>query len=554
MSGWGLWRDLLQPARRAIVWASLGGIVTVAAGVGLMATSAYLISRAALRPTTILLLLAPIAGVRFFALLRASSRYGERLMTHDATFQSLARLKVRIFDRLVAAPPQALLGAGRGDWLRRASADVDRLQRLYADGLAPLVVLVTMAGALGLWLAHWGWPIALAGAGLLLMVGALVPLVTWRLQHSAQDSVVLGEAKLATELVDSIQGLADRLSTDAPARIMDPILATSEGTLRRQRRLDRIQALGEALMTGGASAAGFLVLWVAIPWVRAAHLPGLLLAMVVLAVVAAFESIRPMSAAFASLGESRIAGERILQPASASIRKEVTGYRSLRHSGLVVEHLSLSYEPQLPRVLDDVSFTLPPGQRGLVMGPSGGGKSSLLAVLARLLPYQDGTVWLGGIRLEDVDERALRAHMGLLLQRPHLFNASVRDNLRLARPNAKEVDLLAALTAVGLEPWLATLPDGLNTSVGELGQQLSGGERRRLALAQILVGDTPIWLLDEPLAGLDEATALDIAQHLNSWASGRTVLVVTHDLLPGWTFDARWSLLDGRLAPRGRTG
>lgn len=550
MSGWALWRDLLRPARRAVVWASVGGVFTVAAGVGLMATSAYLISRAALLPSTILLLLAPIAGVRFFALLRAVSRYGERVMTHDATFQSLARLKVRIFDRLAAAPPLALLGAGRGDWLRRASADVDRLQRLYADGVGPLVVLATMAVGLVLWLARWGWAVAAAGSGLLLAVGVLVPLAAWRLQRPAQGSVVLGEANLATQLVDSIQGLEDRLSTDAPTRITDPLLAASLATLRRQRQLDRIQALGEAIMIGGASTVGLLVLWVAIPAVRTARLPGVLLAMVVLAVVAAFESIRPMAAAFASLGESRTAGERVLQP-TAAVSTSGGGQRP-RHCGITVEQVSLRYDPRLPPILDQVSLELPTGSRGLVVGPSGGGKSSLLAVMARLVPCQEGLVRLGGVVLDDIDEEALRDHVGLLLQRPHLFNASVRDNLRLARREATDGELEDALRAVGLQTWLATLPRGLDTRIGEMGRRLSGGERRRLALAQILVGDRPVCLLDEPLAGVDEDTALAVARRLDSWARGRTVLVVTHDPLPGWRFDAHWTLLDGRLEPSAR--
>jgi ATP-binding cassette subfamily C protein CydC len=492
-----------------------------------------------------LVLLAAIAAVRFFAIFRAASRYAERLMTHDATFRSLAHLKVRIFDRLAASPPIALLGAGRGDWLRRASADVDRLQRVYADGLAPVLILGVLTLALILWLSAWGWALAAVGGGLLVLAGALLPTLVWRLQRSRKGALVQGEARLATALVDTVQGLADRLATDRPARIGDGLAQLSEVTLARERQLDRIQAVGDALLTGAGVGAAFFVLAAAVPAVRAGRLPGVLVATVVLGVMAAFEAIRPMPAAAAALGETEAAAERLslAEPLPAAAAPS----RLPADTGYVGDHLWLRYHPDSPWVLEDVSFRLPVGTQALLMGPSGEGKSSLLAMLARLISWQDGSLAFGGVPLNAVDDGALRAHVGLLLQRPHLFNASLRDNLRLARRDASDAELRSALHVVGLDEWAASLPAGLDTSVGELGQRLSGGERRRLALAQLVVQDAAVWLLDEPLAGLDNATADDVARRLRRLADGRTVLIASHDPLPGWTFDVVWRLADGRL-------
>lgn len=542
--------ELLRPAGRALAWASLGGTVTVAAGVGLMATSAYLISRAALHPPTMLLLLAPIAGVRFFSALRAVARYGERVMTHDATFRVLARLKVRIFARMAKAPPLELIGAASGDWLRRVSADVDRLERLYADGVGPVVVLVAVAASLAAWLATLVPVLGALAAGLLLVTGGLVPFVAWRLQSRGGTTLVAAEARLAARLVDTVRGLADLLASGRGDRIRAELVGAADAVALRQRQIDRVGAAAIGLMTLGAQAAGWIMLGAAAAAVRQGRLGGVVLAAVVLAVVAAFESVRPLATAFPTLGESVAAGRRVLTVPAGAARPAGAGRRP-RGGGVRVEDLWVRYGPDRPWVLADVGFEVPAGAHVAVFGPSGGGKSSLVGALAGLIPYERGRIDIGGVELREADESALRAHLAVLLQRPYLFLATLRDNVRIARRDADDQEIWAALETVGLGAWATALPQGLDTVVGEQGRNLSGGERRRVALARVVLAGAPVWLLDEPFAGLDRKTAAEVAGRLAEEAAGRTVLVVTHDPVPGWRFDAVWRVDAGRLDTAG---
>jgi ATP-binding cassette subfamily C protein CydC len=540
--------DLLRPAGRAVAWASAGGTVTVAAGIGLMATSAYLISRAALHPSTLLLLLAPIAGVRFFSALRAVARYGERVMTHDATFRVLAHLKVRIFARMAEAPPPELIGTASGDWLRRVSADIDRLERLYADGIGPVVVLVAVSALLAAWLATLLPVLAAWAAGLLLFTGGLVPWLAWRLARRGETTLVAAEARLAARLVDTMRGLADLLASGQAPRIQTQLADAADQVAGRQRQLDRVGAVASGVMTLGAQLAGWVMLGQAADAVRAGRLGGVVVAAVVLAVVAAFESVRPLAAAFPTLGESVAAGRRVLAVRGGT-QRPAAGRLGPADGTVRVEELWVRYGPEQPWVLADVGFSVPAGAHVAVFGPSGGGKSSLVGVLAGLVAYQRGRVYVGGVELRVVDDKALRSALAVLLQRPYLFSATLRDNLRIARRDATDAEMWAALEAVGLRAWAEGLPERLDTPVGDLGQNLSGGERRRVALARILLAEAPIWLLDEPLAGLDGPTALAVADRLAQAAAGRTVLVVTHDPVPGWRFDTVWRMDAGRLEP-----
>jgi len=538
------WRELLAPARRAIVWASLGGFFTVAAGLGLMGTSAYLISRAALRPPTLLLLLAPIAGVRFFAVLRAGGRYGDRVMTHDASFRSLSRLKVAVFTRLSHQPPFQLLELGRGDWLRRMSADVDRLGRLYTDGVGPFIGLGLVAGAAGWWLVAWDPAVGWVSVAMLLLVGAVVPLTLSRTSGRKADTLVAAESRLATAVVDAVEGLGDLLSSDRVDAVLERMVSQNRTTLDRQRRLDRREAILQALVVFGGEATGWLVLAVGVSAVVAGRVPGFLVATLVLVAMAAFEAVRPLAGSAPVLGEMMAAGHRVLPPETA---RPVVPVERPKDVHWEVEQVGVRYQPDGPWIIRGATLSLGTGQHGLIMGPSGSGKSTLAAAMARLVPYQAGALTLGGVPLPSVDEGWLRSHVAVLLQRPYLFQATVRANLRLGERGASDEQLWDALAAVDLADWVRRLPRQLDTPVGELGRMLSGGERRRLALAQLLLADAAGWILDEPLADLDPATAARVAQALHERARQRTVLVLTHDPLPFWTFARRWRMENGIL-------
>ncbi|MCL6596303.1 MAG: thiol reductant ABC exporter subunit CydC [Firmicutes bacterium] len=537
---------LLLGERRPIALAALLAAAAAAAAMGLAGASAYLAVRAAGRPPSALALLAPIAAVRGLALLRAGARYGERLAAHHAALRLVGRVRARALSRLLRAPPAQAVGRASGEWLRRVAADADRVGGVYADAVAPLLAALFAAGSAAFALPRCGGLAALA-AGVGLAASALgAPALAALLGRAAGARLVAARGRLSAELVTDLAGMADLAGVDADGAARRRLGRLAAEVDAHRRAVDLAAAVAASL---AALAAGVTAAFAAVACARAAArgaLPADLAVPAVFVVVAALETARAPSGSLAALGEVAAAARRLLpdpgSPAPAPPRRLPSGFP------VRVRDLGMRYVPHGPWALDGVSCDLPEGAHVLLIGPSGGGKSSLVHVLARLLPYQRGSVHLGGAPLEAVPERELRRRLAVCEQRPYLLRASVADNLRLARADAGANTLWRALEAVDLAERVAALPGGLAARLDGAGTVLSGGERRRLALARLIVADAPVWILDEPLAGLDEATAAAVAARLRELAGGRSVLWIAHDPVPVWAFDAVWRLADGRLA------
>jgi len=200
-------------------------------------------------------------------------------------------------------------------------------------------------------------------------------------------------------------------------------------------------------------------------------------------------------------------------------------------------------------VLRGADLDLPAGCRVAVTGPSGAGKTTLAMVLLRFLDPAAGTVTLGGADITTLDADQVRSVIGLCAQDAHIFDSTLRENLRLARPGAGDGELAGALRRARLDDWVASLPGGLDTEVGEHGARLSGGQRQRLALARVLLAGFPVVILDEPAEHLDEPTAEALTADLLAATAGRTVLLITHRPVVNTDVDQVLRLTDGRLEP-----
>lgn len=534
---------LFRPVARPLLTAVLLGFLAVAAALGLQGTGAYLLSRAALHPASILLLFVPIVGVRFFSLLRATSRYGERLVAHDVTLRLLAEVKVRAFQALASQPRPAVVRRGSGAWLRRLSADVDRLQNVYVDAVGPLLVLLLVLALILFLFARFG--AAVAGTALvgLMTAGVVVPVVGLGLQRRAQVAEARLEEGVAVALVESVEGMEDLALTPLGGRVREELLTRNEALAAGRRTLERIAALLSALTLFLAGATGLAECFVLAPLVADGRLAGVDVAAVVLSTVAAFEALAPLTRAFATLAEDIAVASRLLVPA----RPITAASAQPRGFELEVTELSFRYDVNAPWVLSDCSFTLPEGTHVLLTGSSGSGKTTLLLLLSRLLRHETGTIRVGGEDIGRLAEETLRRLVVLIEQRPHVFATTLRQNLLLAKPEADEAELREAIRSAGLAPLVASLPAGLDTRLGEDGYRLSGGERRRLALARAFLSPAPILLLDEPWTGLDPVTARRVAARLREFARGRTMIVVQHEPLLGDSPDLVWRLEDGRL-------
>ncbi|CAB1128453.1 Transport ATP-binding protein CydC [Candidatus Hydrogenisulfobacillus filiaventi] len=528
------------------------GYFTVATNIGLLFTSAYLISKAAQRPSTILLLWVPIVGVRFFSTAHGVGRYVERYLSHELTFRVLTDLRVWFYRQARAMGVGLRLNLHSGELLSRAMADVDTLQNLYLRLLAPpLIFFLTLVTVIGILVPH-GWGLALTLTVFLLAAGLAVPL--WaevRSREAGRDWLPL-RARLSALIVDTVGGLGD-LTAYGQARAQ---LARLEALNREQGRLrargQSTRALSAGLLTLLSLGAAWALLTEGIPLVEAGRLPGVLLASVTLLGLASFEAVQPLPLAFQYLSQSREAGRRLQELTAGAPPEPADGVR-VRWEGvpaLEVRGLGLRYE-EARWALEGVDLDLRPGRRVAVVGPTGSGKSSLLSVVAGLWPYQRGEVRLGGHELRRLDPGSLHAALAVAEQRPHLFNTTLRENLLLADPDADTAALERAARVAVLDEVVARLPEGYDTPIGEQGARLSGGEARRLAVARAVLKGAPVVLLDEPTEGLDATNAGRLMQRLLEWLGPRSLLLVTHLLTGLEAMDEIVVLDQGRVVERG---
>ncbi|WP_432968995.1 thiol reductant ABC exporter subunit CydC [Dactylosporangium sp. CA-233914] len=519
---------LLRPAAGRLTVAVLAGVAAAASAVGLMATSAWLISRAAMHPPVLHLMVAVVA-VRAFGIGRGVLRYVERVTGHDGALRVLGELRVRAYRRLERLAPAGLAGFRRGDLAARLVDDVESIVDLVVrvalpiavaavTGLASVLLICSMLPAAGL---------ALAAGVLVAAVG--VPLLQSALVRRADARLAPLRGALTAGTVDLVQALPDLLAQGATADALAAIDRTDRELLTATRRSSAatgVSAAVTALCTGLAVLAGLAAGAVA---VRAGTLPGELLAVVVLTPLAVFEIVGAVPAAAQTLASSRAALSRLAEVAATRDPAPDPDSPAGLPAGLDVrvEGVSAGWVPGRP-VIRDVSFTLEPGARVALVGPSGAGKSTVAALLVRWLDPVAGRITLGGTDLRRLPGDEVRRVIGYLGDNAYLFDSTIEANLRVGRPDATDAQLAAVLERARLAEWVSGLPDGLRTRVGEHGVAVSGGQRRRIALARALLADFPVLVLDEPTEHLDEGTAVELLHDLMDATRGRTVLLITH--------------------------
>ncbi|WP_439948446.1 thiol reductant ABC exporter subunit CydD [Streptomyces sp. BBFR109] len=546
-------RAMSGPRRGRLALALLLGSLALGSAVGLMATSGWLISRASQHPPVLYLMVA-VTATRTFGIGRAVFRYAERLVSHDAVLRMLADTRVAVYRRLERLSPAGLRRVRRGDLLTRLVADVDALQDYWLRWLLPagsaLVVSATSV-------AFTAWLLPEAGAVLaagLLAAGVGVPLVTGAVSRRAEHRLAPARGALATRITDLLTGTAELTVAGAlPDRAARARRADAALT-RIASRAATATALGDGLT---ALVSGLTVTAAALVGAQAVadgRLSVVVLAVVVLTPLAAFEAVLGMPLAVQYRQRVRRSAERVheILDAPEPVREPDRPRQvPARPFPLVVKGLTARYAGQDRDALAGVDLTLEEGRRVAVVGASGSGKTTLAQVLLRFLDPEAGAYTLGGVDARSLDGDDVRRLVGLCAQDAHLFDSSVRENLLLARKDATEPELRDALARARLLDWTDSLPDGLDTLVGEHGARLSGGQRQRLALARALLADFPVLLLDEPAEHLDLPTADALTADLLAATEGRTTLLVTHRLAGLEAVDEVIVLDGGRVVQRG---
>lgn len=521
-------------------WAWLLGLgillqlIALASSIGLLALSGWFLSASAVAGLSVATAqsfnyLLPSAGVRFFALARTTARYGERLVTHDATFRLLSKLRENVYRRLEPLSPAALQRIGESELMTRLTADVDALDTLYLRVMTPSIVALSGVVLCGVVIGIFAPAIGVFAALMLLIAGTLGPWLAWRAGRGPSGEWQTLNARLRTRLLERLNGLSEMLLYGRWQAEVESLLEGQKARDATEYRLARqwgnAQLLTQTLM--GLALTG--VLGLAALWVTRLNMDATLVALMGLAVMGAFEAVAMLPQAWQHLGRIERAAARL-----DDIERRVPEVHFPNKSAgrptdwrLSIEGLTVRFDDgQSP--LEGLDLIVEPREHLALLGPSGGGKTTLFNALVRFLEPVEGRITLGGVALDTLSESDLRKHFTVAAQQTHLFTASFRDNLTMGRGDIEDETIKALLSELWLDEWLASQPAGLDSFPDEGGSSLSGGQLRRFSTARALLQQAPIVLLDEPTEGLDEATERQVLGCIKNRCRDRSLIVITH--------------------------
>ncbi|WBO69693.1 thiol reductant ABC exporter subunit CydC [Streptomyces camelliae] len=544
----------LVPYWRRLLPAALAAAGSELAAAALMATASWLITRAAQQPLIASVSLA-IVAVRALALGRGALRYVDRLLGHDGVLRAVAGFRTRVYEALVPLAPAGTPAFRSGDLLTRLVDDVDAAQDLLLRVLLPVVAACAVCVA-----ATTTAALLLPQAGLLLgpllaVAALLVPAAVLAVAHRAGREQAAVRAELAAHVVDLTQGAADLAAYGARDRAAERARRAAARIARLERHRALTTSLASAVLLLLQGTALVAVTWTALHAHADGRLPSVHLTVLAVLALVSFEALEPLPAAAFRLADVRARAARLADlfdtPPPVTEPAAPAALTADGPLGVQITNLTVRHTADAPPALDGVSLHLSAGRRTVLLGASGSGKSTLIAALMRFVDYESGSIRLAGHELRDCAGSDVRRVITGMTQDAHVFHATIRANLLLARPGATDAELRDAARRARILDWIESLPKGFDTFIGQDGTEVSGGQRSRLLLARALLADPPVLVLDEPTEGLDPDTASAVLADILDATRGRTTLLVTHEREGLTAADQVVRLDGGRILARG---
>ncbi|MFT9850140.1 thiol reductant ABC exporter subunit CydC [Aneurinibacillus sp. REN35] len=549
-------RTYMLPYVKRYKWlllAAIGlGILTVLTGSMLTFTSGYLITRASEMPLTILLLYIPIVAVRTFGISRAVTRYIERLTGHNAVLRIVADMRVKLYELL---EPQALFIRSRfqtGDLLGTLADDIEHLQDAYIRTIFPTVVALFLFVYSVTVLALFDWLFAVWIGLCLCIIIFVYPLVSLYVLKKHQIAWKAKRSVLYQTLTDAIFGLSDWMISGRKNRFIEQFMSGSKDS---QQTEQHIASWHQSRTLQLHLFSGAILLMVGV-WAGMAAQNGDIMptyiAAFTLVTLPILEGMLPISQAIEKIPsymESLQRIEQIRQFAPEDSMEPQT-IPPLQRPDIAIKDISFRYENQEEEALSRISLSIPHGKKIAILGKSGAGKSTLMQLLQGLMSPTSGEITIGGYHPCHFGERIYDV-ISVLNQKPYLFATTVENNIRLGKKDADMDEIQRVIAKVKLDEYIQSLPNGMDTQMEETGQRFSGGERQRVALARILLKDSPIVILDEPTVGLDPQTETHLLDTVFSALDGKTVLFITHHLIGMEKMDHIIFLDQGNIAMSG---
>ncbi|GAB6093853.1 thiol reductant ABC exporter subunit CydC [Desulfatiferula olefinivorans] len=472
----------------------------------------------------------PAAGIRALAVVRTVGRYAERLFSHEATFRLLTSLRVFFFTRLEPLAPAGLSDLHSGDVFSRIKSDIDSLDEFYLRMILPILSALTVLTVLFVFVCTYSPFMALYLALVWAAAGMALPLSILRLGLSSGKKKVASLAAMRILTVDLIRGLEELIVFGRSRDLCSDLDRENRHQTALLSRLSRLEAFSEGGLVLLTGLALWGVLMIAIPLVEHGTLSAEELPMLTVLALLSFEGIQPLPSAFKAWGNIRASAERLFSiiDQRPAIRDPEQHLPDPTEWGIEFNHVHFTYPGRQRPVHADFNLAVKSGEKLGLIGPTGSGKTSLIGLLLRFYECGQGDILLGGQPITGYASERLRSFIGVIAQDTYLFNASIRENLSLADPEAQDEALYAALKTAKLDDFVRFLPQALDTQVGQAGIKLSGGQARRLAIARALLKKAPILILDEPTEGLDPETETALWQTLETVMAGKTVILITH--------------------------
>lgn len=531
-------------------------ITGLASSIGLLTTSGWFLAATAIAGLgTLFNFFYPSASVRGLAIGRTLFRYFEKLVTHDATFRILAKLRVQVFEKIIPLSPGVLNRYRNSDLLNRLVSDVDTLDSLYLRLIAPFITAIFVILAMCIGLSFVNAPLALGlGASLLLLV-CVIPTVFYQLGKKFGDKLVHSRALYRTQFLEFIQAQAELLLFNAEDKLKDNMAKTEANWQADQQKEANLSGFSTALslFLNGLIIAAML-------WFSSQAEFGndeyrmAFIALFTFAALASFEILMPLGSAFLHIGQVIASAERVTDIIEQQPLVTFNGKAEFDQNATTLietKDLSFTYPERQNRALENLNLTIQKGQKVAILGKTGSGKSTLLQLLVRNYDANQGELFLAGKPIADYSEDTLRSQFCFLTQRVHVFSDTLRQNLKFASAvNIADEKMIEVLNQVGLGKLLEQ-EQGLDIWLGDGGRPLSGGEQRRLGLARILLSDAPILLLDEPTEGLDRETERQILRLILAHAENKTLIMVTHRLTAIEQFDELYVIDEAKLIEKG---
>ena len=531
-------------------------ITGLASSIGLLTTSGWFLAATAIAGLgTLFNFFYPSASVRGLAIGRTLFRYFEKLVTHDATFRILAKLRVQVFEKIIPLSPGVLNRYRNSDLLNRLVSDVDTLDSLYLRLIAPFITAIFVILAMCIGLSFVNAPLALGlGVSLLLLV-FIIPTVFYQLGKKFGDKLVHSRALYRTQFLEFIQAQAELLLFNAEDKLKDNMAKTEANWQADQQKEANLSGFSTALslFLNGLIIAAML-------WFSSQAEFGndeyrmAFIALFTFAALASFEILMPLGSAFLHIGQVIASAERVTDIIEQQPLVTFNGKAEFDQNATTLieaKDLSFTYPERQNRALENLNLTIQKGKKVAILGKTGSGKSTLLQLLVRNYDANQGELSLAGKPIADYAEDTLRSQFCFLTQRVHVFSDTLRQNLQFASAvNISDEKMIEVLNQVGLGKLLEQ-EQGLDIWLGDGGRPLSGGEQRRLGLARILLNDAPILLLDEPTEGLDRETERQILRLILAHAENKTLIMVTHRLTAIEQFDELCVIDEAKLIEKG---